>query len=211
MSHFGTDQGKGKGSTGQAGRSSPAEPTFRSSLPELRSAISRPMWWFGLVFQMSVLAAPWGAVQELVLGRSAVDACVSGLSYGILVGAIQVAIAPWQQMKREPLPYLSREKARQARLASARGPVPDDLQVRAAALGVAERRSSLGKNRWYVAFGLVFVLAALALSVVLAVAGTPVWWGTTAILGTAVALAPKSRRARRARIAELSAAPGAES
>jgi lysylphosphatidylglycerol synthetase-like protein (DUF2156 family) len=154
-----------------------------------------------------LLAVLWAATQQFLVGRSAADAGFSGLAYGVLLGAVQAAMAPWQRMKREPLPDLGPERARQARRASVRGPIPDDPQVRAAAAGLAERRSALGKKRSAMLFFWALTLIVLVLSIVLALADTPVWWGTTAIISAAVVLQPRFRRSRRIRLAQLSTVP----
>jgi hypothetical protein len=203
LKYLGSNEGQDNPSVDPAGRANRPEPTFRASLPELRSAVATPTWWLGLVFHASILAVSWGAIHELILRREADETFVSSVFFGFALAVGQTLREPWRRMTAEPLNDLSTQQARQARLASVRGPIPRDPQVRAAAARLAARPSSPARMAGFVSMTLVI----LVLSIVLAIEGTAAWWTATAVIGVAVALEPAFRRARRIRLTQLSTPP----
>lgn len=137
--------------------------------------LDAPWWVLGLVSGI-----PFGAVMAVTslldggsVGSAVVSAIVSGVIFGALMGVFQ---ARMNRRAREAVGDVSADRAAVVHRSAVRGPVPDDPEVRGAAVRLVAHQ--LEQSRRNLVWSMVVFGAFLLLSVWLAVtSSSPWWWG----------------------------------
>lgn len=165
--------------------------------------LNAPRWGLGVVH--GVLFGAVMAVVGLLRDETAPEALARGVFSGTVFGLLMAASSYRQDRRlREAVDGLPPRQQQVALRAVARGPVPDEPEVRAAALRLAERQ--LAANRRFRTVNVVLFGGLLMVAASLAVTGSPWWWLGVALWSAALAGQVWTGRRLEQRVALLSPA-----
>jgi hypothetical protein len=167
----------------------------------------RSPWWVLSLYSGSIFGAGLFAF-ALVKGEpptgAAVTAAVQGVIFGLIMGPIGRRTRDRYLTAVGPVPV---SKQREVRRATTRGPVPQDVEVRRAALSVIDHRiENFRKLRWAVLMYALLIVMSIGLTV------TDSGWWLLAVLLFASSLAmhlwmPRHLRSRRLLLADQPVLP----